>query len=489
MSTSDTPLVVALDALADAEPERPALTCEGRTVTRAELAARSNRLARAYAELGVRQGDFVSIGLPNGIEFFESLVATWKVGATPAPMSSRLPGRERHSLIELVDPALCVGVDPADSAGRLAIRAGYEPAEHLSTGPLPPIVSPSWKAPASGGSTGRPKVIVSTSSAVMGSVAPFSAILRMPHDGIELTTGPLYHNGPLLMACCALLNGCHVVVMPRFDALRALELVQEHGVDWMYTVPTMLGRMWRLPDETKAALDLSSLRTVFHVGAPCPPWLKRAWIDWVGADVVLEMYAPTEVQAVCMIDGPDWLAHPGSVGRPVIGEMQVTDSAGHPVPAGEVGEIWLRRGAGAPSPYRYLGGTARRREDGWESVGDLGSIDTDGYVYLADRETDMILVGAANVYPAEVEAALDEHPSVRSSAVIGLPDDDLGSVPHAIVETAGEVSDEELRAHLSERLAGYKMPRSYERSETPLRDDAGKVRRSALRSERVTPPG
>jgi bile acid-coenzyme A ligase len=200
---------------------------------------------------------------------------------------------------------------------------------------------------------------------------------------------------------------------------------------------------------------------------------------------VLELYGGTELQAMTVITGTEWLAHRGSAGRPVIGEMQIRDFDGQPVPAGQEGEIWMRRGPGAPSPYQYIGATARSAPGGWESLGDIGYIDADGYVYITDRLADMILVGGANVYPAEIEAALDEHPSVRSCCVIGLPDEDLGNIPYAIVELVKPVSDEDLMAHLRLRLAPYKLPRVIERATTPLRDDAGKVRRSALRAERI----
>ena len=161
------------------------------------------------------------------------------------------------------------------------------------------------------------------------------------------------------------------------------------------------------------------------------------------------------------------------------------DESGAPLDPGLVGELWLRRGAGAPAPYRYIGAEARASADGWESLGDMGRVDSEGYVYITDRRTDMFVVGGANVYPAEIEAVLDEHPAVRSSCVIGLPHEDLGSVPHALVQLATPVEDADLLAHVRDRLAPYKVPRSVERTEAPLRDDAGKVRRSALRAERM----
>jgi bile acid-coenzyme A ligase len=250
----------------------------------------------------------------------------------------------------------------------------------------------------------------------------------------------------------------------------------------------MMLRIWRLPAAERAARDLSSLRVVLHLGAPCPVWLKEAWIEWLGPDVICEVYAEAEALGATMITGREWLVHRGSVGRPLYGEFRVVDPAGREHPRREVGEIVMRRRPNDPPPCRYVGAEARTFGDGWESLGDLGWMDADGYLYLADRRTDLILVGGANVYPAEVEAALEEHPRVRSSAVVGLPDEDLGQRVHAIVQVEGEVSDDELRAHLAERLVRYKIPRTFERSPTPLRDDAGKVRRSELAARRRARP-
>src|SRR5207244_444357 len=171
--------------------------------------------------------------------------------------------------------------------------------------------------------------------------------------------------------------GCHLVVMSRFDASGALALIEAHRVDWALLVPTMMLRIWRLPAEERVARDASSLRGILHLGAPCPPWLKEAWIGWLGPEKVFELYAGTEAQAVTVITGDQWLEHRGSVGRPVGSEMVVLDADGNPVPAGEVGEIWMRQLPGSPPTYRYIGAEARSREDGWESLGDMGWIDDD----------------------------------------------------------------------------------------------------------------
>jgi bile acid-coenzyme A ligase len=311
---------------------------------------------------------------------------------------------------------------------------------------------------------------------------------NMQPNGVQLVPGPLYHNAPFMFSMSGLFKGSHLLVLPRFDAATSLELIERHSVDWLLLVPTMMLRIWRLPEEERTKRDLSSVKGILHLAAPCPPWLKEAWIEWLGPEVIWELYAGTEAQGVTIISGADWMAHKGTVGKPAEGSMRILDPDTHEeLPRGEIGEVWMRpRGEGAT--YRYIGAEARRDDEGWESLGDMGSIDADGYLYLADRRTDLILAGGANIYPAEVEAALDEHPAIASCAVIGLPDEDLGQRVHAVIELApgAAVTDDELRAFLAERLVSYKIPRSFERSEGAVRDDAGKVRRSGLVLERST---
>ncbi|MGZ6954177.1 MAG: AMP-binding protein [Acidimicrobiia bacterium] len=475
-----TPFAATLAELAAADPDAPALTDASGTVTRAELDVRTNRLARAYANLGVEPDDFVTIGLPNGIEWFEAAIAVWKLGATPAPVSAKLPRLELEAVVELADPSLVVGLD---APGRTSVPAGFTPPPELSGAPLPHRIAGAWKAPTSGGSTGRPKLIVAGGPAITEGVSLTAAAFGMTADGVHLATGPLYHNGPLSFSVAALLIDNHVVVMERFDAARCLELIETHRVDWMYAVPTMMQRIWKLPPDARERHDLSSLNVVFHLAAPCPEWLKREWITWLGPERIWELYAGTEAQAVTVITGTEWLEHPGSVGRPIVGEMKILDEAGAELPPGEQGEVFMRPPAGVTT-YRYIGAEAKSR-DGWESLGDMGWMDADGYLYLGDRAADMILAGGANVYPAEIEAALDAHPAVGSSCVIGLPDDDLGNRIHAIVQATAPVEVDELREHLADRLVRYKMPRTFEFVDEPLRDDAGKVRRSAWRDARL----
>jgi bile acid-coenzyme A ligase len=462
--------------LVAAAPERPAVTDAETSLTRQQLDRLSNRWARALEARGVREGDIVSLCLPNDHRLVVAAWATWKVGATPQPLSPRMVLHELREVVEVTQPALVVGTPPD---GLPAPTWDLTGADDLPDDPLPTRVSPSWKAPTSGGSTGRPKVILAATPADADPLMRLASLLRLGEEDVALVPAPLHHNGPFVVSTLGVLQGGHVVLMPRFDPHRALELVDQHRVGWMYAVPTIMSRIAKLPADVLDGTDLSSLHTLFHMAAPCAEWLKRWWIDRLGPQGVWELYAGTELQAMTLISGEEWLSHPGSVGRTVLGEIRVVDEQGEPVAPGEVGEIVMRSTTGPT--YRYLGAVAQER-DGWESLGDMGSLDADGYLYLGDRKTDMVLVGGVNVYPAEIEAALESHPAVATSCVVGLPDDDVGNRLHAVVQVTEPVDDDELHAFLAERLAPHKRPRTLERSESPLRDDAGKVRRSAVRA-------
>ena len=472
-----------LNVHAARDPDRPALTFEGVTLTRRELAERVNRRARTLAKAGVVEGDFVAIALPNCPAFLELAFAVWALGATPAPLSHKLPAIELSGILELLQPRLIV-MDDAAKAGdtpRLSEAETYDPAADGS--PLPEIVSRHLKAIASGGSTGRPKVIVDMAPAMAD---PDVLLLGMIPDDVLLNPGPLYHAAPFGMTCFAMGWGLHIVLMPRFDAEETLRLIDRYRVSWLFQVPTMMHRIWSLPDDVKAKYDVSSLDAVMHIAAACPPWLKRNWIDWVGAETVWEIYTGTEALGGTGIRGVEWLDHPGSVGKVLPGyEMKVLDEAGEPCAPGVVGEIYFMPLRGQGTTYRYLG--AEPRANGaFETLGDMGYVDEDGWLYLADRRVDLIISGGANVYPAEVEAAIDSFPGVQCSVVVGLPDPDFGQRVHAIVETAdGGLDQAALNAFLAERIAPYKRPRSLEVTTERLRDDAGKVRRSALRAARM----
>jgi bile acid-coenzyme A ligase len=473
-----------LDHWVAQQPDRVAVSHEGREVTFAELEARSNRLARAYAQFGVEPDDFVTIALPNSIAFFEACFALWKLGATPQPVSAKLPKFELDQIIEVGNPKLVVGAGEGAHGGVRTVPVGFEADSALSDAPLPERTATAWKAMTSGGSTGRPKLIVTKQPATRDPEDPF---MNFPMRSSVLIPGPLYHNGPFMWATGGLFKGNTVSITTRFDAEQTLQVIEAQRVDTVYLVPTMMQRIWNLPDDVRTKYDVSSLKTLWHLAAPCPAWLKDAYIEWLGADVIWELYGGTEGQGGTVITGPEWLLHRGSVGKPNPAcEMKIVDEQGNTLPPGEVGEVFMRPVAGPGTTYRYIGAEAKSMEGGWESLGDMGSMDADGYLYLSDRQTDMILSGGANIYPAEVEAAIDAFPGVRSSAVIGLPHEDLGNYVHAIVDAPeGSVTQDALLAHLAERLVRYKLPRTVEFVGEPLRDDAGKVRRKSLRAERM----
>ena len=474
------PIGTQVSALAAQAPDAPAVTCSGVTITRAELDATSNRLARAFASLGVGVGDYVTIVLHNSLDWVYAVLACWKLGAVPQPLSARLPDTELAALLELRPPALLVGrADPTGDTPS-ASAAVAEIAAEFSDDPLPEAVSPVWKSMASGGSTGRPKLIeAGNDSRVPPTIgAPLGA---QPGD-VNLVSVPLSHNTGFTTFAIGLLQGHHLVLMPRFEPQEFLRLATEYRVTFLATVPTIMQRLLPVHRADPDAYDLSSIRRFWHLAAPCPPAVKQAWIDLLGPDVVWELYGGTELQALTFISGAQWLSHPGSVGVVVSGEMKVFDDDGQECPPGVPGEIYMRPAPGSRPTYRYIGSTAKNR-DGWDSLGDLGYFDADGFLYLNDRRVDMFTVGGRNVYPAEIESALAEHPHVLSSLAVGLPDDDLSQVPHVIVQPAADMSEDTVREFLATRIAAHKLPRSVEFTERPLRDDAGKARRSAVRDE------
>jgi len=480
-----------LTQLAEADPGAIALACDGPDgtvlLTRAELEARANRLARALAAQGLGQGDTATFALPNGADFFIACFAVWKLGAVPNPLSHRLPAAELRAIIGRARPRLLLGAIEGGYADAPCVPVAAATSMH-SPLPLPDRVPPFERALASGGSTGLPKLIVAANPAVYD---PATASPLFRGRQAVLVPGPLYHGAPFSAAFGGLLGGCRVVVMRRFDALRCLQLIAEHRVDRMTVVPTMMQRIWRLPAAEREACDVSSLEFVMTGSAPCPPWLMRAWIDWLGADVMHEAFGPSERIGGTFISGREWLAHPGSVGRPAAGaRLKILDDSGRECAPGEMGEIYVMPAGGTGSTFHYVGAEPRLSTDGWQSVGDMGYFDAEGYLYLGDRRGDMILCGGRNIYPAEVEAAIDAFPGVRSSAVIGLPDDDLGQRLHAIVDAGTEsaaLDVEALRTHLAGQLVYYKLPATIEVVAAPLRDDAGKMRRAALREARLAP--
>ncbi|MHB8644905.1 MAG: AMP-binding protein [Thermomicrobiales bacterium] len=480
-----------LGMLADEHPERAAIIFvpregEERRVSWRELDRASNRLARLMAAQGVGERSTVIVGLPNCPEHFIASFATWKLGALVLALRSALPDRERDALLDLAQPALVI----ADWEG-----VAFPNLRHVELGadayddaPLPDRIPNPGKAVGSGGSTGRPKIIVTPGPfvGVPGAPQTLLAGIGFGLGQTQLVCAPLYHNAPLVTSYLGLFDGHTLVLMERFDAARAVELIERHHVEAMYLPPILMQRIAALPGVD--ARDFSSIRAVTSMGAPCPPWLKRFWINLVGARQVTELYAATEAVGVTIIRGDEWLAHPGSVGRPFASELRILDDAGRDLPPGEVGEVFMRRNPPIGETYRYLGAPpAKTTPDGFASVGDLGWVDEEGYLYIADRRVDMIVTGAANVYPAEVEAALTEHPAVADVAVIGVPDAEWGKRVHAIVELRAGIAPPGAPAfdrHCRERLASYKAPKTYEFVTDLPRNDAGKIQRSALAAAR-----
>jgi bile acid-coenzyme A ligase len=244
-------------------------------------------------------------------------------------------------------------------------------------------------------------------------------------------------------------------------------LIDDHHVTFLTTVPTIMQRLLPVYRANPRAYDLSSIRRFWHLGAPCPPATKEAWIDLLDPEKVWELYGGTEFQALTFISGDQWLSHRGSVGVVVMGEMKVLDDDGNPCAPGVVGEIYMRPNPGMAPSYRYVGTTAKSH-DGWDSLGDLGHFDEDGFLYLSDRRGDMFTVGGRNVYPAEIENALSAHPDVLSCLVVGVPDDDLGQVPYALVQAGSALAEQTVQAFLRDRIAGYKVPATVEFRRQPV---------------------
>ncbi len=486
---SSAPVVISfgrrLRMLADAHPERPAIIFvpregEERQLSWRNLDRASNRLARLLAARGVGERAIVVVGLPNCPEHYIACFAVWKLGALA--LRSALPDRERDALLDLAQPALVI----ADWEGVAfpTVCAADWGAEAYDDAPLPDRISDPGRALASGGSTERPKIIIAPGPlvAVPGTPNPLLAALGFRLGQTQLVCAPLYHSAPFVASYSGLFDDHTLVLMERFDAARSVELIERYRVEAMYLPPILMQRIAALPGI--AARDFSSIQVVTSMGAPCAPWLKRFWIERVGAERVTELYGATEVVGFTIIRGDEWLAHPGSVGRPFASALRILDDAGQDLPPGEIGEIFMRRNPPVGETYRYLGAPpAKSTPDGFASVGDLGWVDADGYLSIADRRVDMIVTGAANVYPAEVEAALTEHPAVADVAVIGLPDAEWGKRVHAVIQPRAGIAPPAASAldrHCRERLASYKAPKTYEFVADLPRNDAGKIRRSAL---------
>jgi bile acid-coenzyme A ligase len=464
--------------------ERPAATAlvvvdvdgDEQHLTWAELDRRAGQIATALAERGVGSGDRVSLRLRNSVELVGSVLACWRLGAVPVPVRWDLPDWECRRVLDVVDAVLDVDADDLDW-----IQA-------TADGPVAPaaadLASPQTHAICSSGSTGTPKVIVVDKPALWEGDGPEpfpSGWIDVARPQVVLVPAPLYHtNG--FATLTSLLGGDQLVLLQKFDAARIVELIERHHVTTFTATPTMLRRIADVPGIDDR--DLSSLVWVMQGAAAIEPSLVRRWIDLVGGERLYMAYGMTEGLGLVAVRGDEWAARPGTIGRGYRDtEIRVLDDARHDLPAGDVGEIFLRWPAGGL--YHYLGGASRLAvtDDGFASAGDLGHLDADGFLYIADRRSDLIITGGANVYPAEVESALVDHPAVADVVVIGLADPEWGRRVHALVEPrdlAAPPSAADLISFAKSRLAGYKVPKTIEIVDQIPRSAATKVNRQAL---------
>jgi bile acid-coenzyme A ligase len=470
----------AFTELADRDPDRLAVDDGTTRLTRGALEVRTNRSARALLEAGVTRNAFVTVIGANTVDTVVATVAAWKAGAVPQPLSPRLPARDRDAVLALVAPVVVVAPTPVPDRSWLPLAGCGDGDGEASV--LPDAAADAWKAPTSSGSTGTPKVVVATASAHVDPDAPVAPFI--PQRARQLVAGPLHHAAPFVYAMRGLMTGHELVLAPRFDAADWVATVRRRRVTWGMVVPTMMSRIAALGPEHLRSADVASLHSVLHIGAVCPPHVKRAWIGWLGPDRVVEVYSGTESNGLTMITGREWTERPGSVGRPVSGTtVRVVDDDGAPTAAGVVGHVQLSRPG--PATYRYLGRPEPAADD-WHDLGDMGHLDADGYLFLADRADDLIVTGGVNVWPAAVESVLETHPAVRSCVVVGVPDADLGQRVRAVVDVGGEdVDDAALARWAAEHVDPEQRPREWLVVHEVLRDDTGKVRRARWRGPSV----
>lgn len=453
-----------------------------------DLELRSNQIARLLMNHGIREKSLLVIGLPNSLEHIYATLAGWKLGALVLPLRAALPEWERNRVLEVGQPHLVVA-DWENVPFPCLSRSDLSKAESLSGASMPDHIPHPGRAIASGGSTGRPKIIVDPRPwATRPGENYFGYGAGYMPKQVQLVAGPLYHNSPHGWTFSGLFDDQLLVVMERFNESRVVDLIEKYRVNFMFMSPTMMARISRLPDIRQR--DFSSIDAIYHTSAVCPIWVKRFWIDLVGAEKIVEGYGSTEGIGAARIRGDEWLLHEGSVGRPHNTLLKILDPDGKELPAGEIGEIYTKRPHGRAT-YEYIGSPPLPlTEDGYSSVGDLGWVDQDGYLYIADRRTDMIVTGGANVYPAEVETALSEHPDVLDIVVIGIPNEAWGRSVHAVIQPRNLQQPpkiEDLDQYGRERLSSYKVPKSYEFVTQLPRNQMGKIRRSEMSQQREQP--
>jgi bile acid-coenzyme A ligase len=476
-----------LDDLAEADPERLAVAIVHRDGTseelnRRELNEHSRRWARALTARGVGPGARVALPVHNSFDLVLGALGAWEVGATPVPVRWDLPTWERDRVLEVIGAALVIDEHTAPVLREEASRA--------SADPFPFVISPHSMGICSSGSTGTPKVILNTRPGVwMAELsAPFAENFGLPVSRPQtiLVPAPMYHtNG--FMTLNSMLGGDSLVILEKFDAELMVDAIERFAVTTFTATPTMLQRVAAVPGIDKR--NLSTVEWILQGAATMPPALLRRWFELLGgAQKVVMAYGMTEQLGLTSLTGEEWLTHEGSVGRGFREtEVRILDEAQNPVPIGDYGDVYMR--SPATGAYDYLGGAPLlpTTADGFGTAGDIGRLDAEGYLYLADRRVDMIVTGGANVFPAEVESVLSEHPGIADAVVIGLADPDWGRRVHAIVERmpgSDDLSGADIIAFVKARLASYKAPKTVEFVEALPRSAATKISRSALVAER-----
>jgi acyl-CoA synthetase (AMP-forming)/AMP-acid ligase II len=464
----------------------------GEAITYAALDARANRAAQWLIGLGLQPGDGIALLLENRIAMLELAWAARRAGLYYTPLSVHLKPVEIAYVLEdsgarllIESPHLAAQLETA--IPRISVEKGYEAALAAY-----PDVTPLPERPVgrdflySSGTTGMPKGVRRALTPFESRLAPDWPDYWLPLYGfgeetVYLSPAPLYHAAPHRYVLRTLMLGGTVVIMRKFDAEAALTAITQHRVTHSQWVPTMFSRLLALPATQRAAHDLSSHRCAIHAAAPCPIPLKQAMIEWWGP-IIHEYYAGSESVGITVIDSQEWLAHPGSVGRPRSGAVHILDDAGRVLPAGEVGGIWFS-GATRFAYHNAPDKTASAyNADGLATYGDLGHLDAEGYLYLSDRRADLILSGGVNVYPWEIEQVLALHPAVADACVVGVPDADFGEAARAVVVARDAVEPAALIAFCKARLAGPKVPRSVVFVDDLPRSEAGKLLRREVKA-------
>ena len=500
MTETFVPYSKRIRQLAESQPQKEALvvhTPETReTYTYGEYNEKTDAFACAMKDEGVDGESGVIIVSPNSSAAVIASSAVWRLGAFTAPVSFKSAQADLDATIanmrEAKPKVFVLSDHVAASAGAktISLEALHAAEPSLAVPDYDPRPA---RAIPSGGTTGRPKLIVDSTPWGYRSGAAITKVLDAfgwSEADRKLVYSPLYHNVGQTLTHLALARGNTAVLMDKFDAARAKTIIENERIEFFFAVPTHMQRFLELPDLNPAAFR--TVKSMYHAGAFCSEALKEKWIALLGPERVWELFGATDGTGSAIIGGREWLEHKGSVGRAFSSEIIILDDDLNPAPAGEIGQIYMKAHGAAPDDpgFRYLGAeTPKPTPDGFRTVGDMGWLDTDGYLYIADRRTDMIITGGANVFPAEVETALRRHPAVREAAVVGLPDEKWGRRVHAVivaVDSASAPTREDLDNFMSNEIVGYKKPKTYEFRESLLYTDVDKIdrRRIAEQCER-----